>query len=133
LNGNEWRDWFRAGDLDWSTGEAGGHLRVTVQDGVADAFYVPPVAAAALELHVAILGFDVSTSVEAGENRGRDLKHDFVVLAYGRTLMKPEDGRFVTEFRFPGVDFEAPETAIAAWISAPRDPRPLQAAGGWLK
>lgn len=77
-------------------------------------------------LHVAMLGFDLTTKVTAGENSGRDLRHDFVVLSL--TNEKMPDGKAEIDL---SVDPHA--GAIAAWISASNQIEPIQAVGGWLR
>jgi hypothetical protein len=79
-----------------------------------------------VDLCVATLGFDLTTKIAAGENNGRSLRQDFVVLSL--TNKKMSDGKVE-------VPFTADERAgaIAAWITAPNQLEPLQAAGGRLR
>jgi hypothetical protein len=79
-----------------------------------------------VDLHVAALGFDLTTKVTAGENRGRNLHHDFVVLSLANKKML--DGK--TEIL---LITDARAGAIAAWITAPNELDPIQAVGGWLR
>jgi hypothetical protein len=76
-------------------------------------------------LQLATLGFDLTTKITAGENNGRNLRQDFVVLSLAKE--KLSDGK--AEFRL-AVDPRA--TAIAAWITAADELEPIQAVGGWL-
>jgi hypothetical protein len=133
LNGAEWRQWFSRQELALDATPAVGRLRLTVTAGQVDADFDPAEAVAEpLELHVAVLGFDLSTRVQAGENRGRTLRHDFVVLGHEQVAMKPRDNRFIRRVELPKARFPAPQRALAAWVSRFGDPRPLQAVGGWL-
>ncbi len=76
-------------------------------------------------LHVALLLFDQSSKVTAGENNGRTLKQDFVALdelksplSHGKAVLPlPNDAAF---------------GAVAAWITAPNGLEPIQAVGGWV-
>ena len=133
LHGEEWREWFRQGRLNLDDAPASGRLAVTMEANKAVATYAPIQQRTALEFHVAVLGFDVATDVQAGENHGRRLNHDFVVLAYGRTMMAKNEVGFTSDFELPPIKFESDTTALAVWVSEQNDPRPLQAAGGWLK
>ena len=81
-----------------------------------------------LELHIARLGFDLSTNVKAGENSGRKLRHDFVVLSLERAPM--QSGK--AQIKLPS-DAASTRTAIAAWITAPGELEPIQATGGWFR
>ena len=69
------------------------------------------------------------SDIRAGENAGRHARHDFVVLA--RSQLKGHTGRWQTALPRVGW-FNASRYALAAWISTPGDPRPLQATGGYL-
>lgn len=62
-------------------GEQPGLLEVVVSESTASVRFVPAARDRSnYRAHVALLGFDLSTPVHAGENRGRTLRHDFVVL-----------------------------------------------------
>jgi len=79
-----------------------------------------------VDLHLAALGFDLTTKVGAGENSGRNLRQDFVVLSL--TSQKISGGK--TEFAFSP---DPRAGAIAAWITSANRLEPIQAVGGWLR
>jgi len=83
----------------------------------------------AREVYLASLGFALTAAVAAGENKGRKLSHDFVVLSLQKSSL-PENA---TEAKFK-IDNSGPDKigALAAWITDPDDPIPIQAVGGWL-
>lgn len=133
-NGEEWRGWFRGKQIDTRAGQEVGKLRVDIVEGRTDITFVPvdQLSHESLDLHVAVLGFDLATKVAAGENHGRTLSHNFVVLAFGRTIVEREGQTYEAEFTLPTAEIEAPMVALAAWIS-PRDQgKPIQVVGGWL-
>ena len=78
------------------------------------------------DVHIAELGFDLMTKVSAGENNGRNLKQDFVVLSLANE--KISDGK--GEFAFKP---DPRAGAIAAWVTSPNQLDPIQAIGGWIK
>ena len=80
-----------------------------------------------VDLHVALLGFDLTTKISAGENSGRNLHQDFVVLSLTNQKMSGKAKRNSTFNPDPRAG------AIAAWITAPNQLEPIQAVGGWLK
>ena len=83
-------------------------------------------------MHVARLGFGLNINVKAGENSGRKLLHDFVVLSLDTARMN--DGK--AELRMaaaPERAAAASRTAIAAWLTEPGQMEPIQAVGGWLR
>ncbi len=83
----------------------------------------------AFEVHVARLGFDVRIQVKAGENSGRQLLHDFVVLAQADARLASGEA----EVNLPAGPSGAPRQAIVAWVTEAGGMAPLQAVGGWQK
>ena len=79
-----------------------------------------------IDLHVAMLGFDITTKITAGENSGRNLPQDFVVLSLANQKMS--NGK--VEFVF---NADSRAGAIAAWVTAANQIDPIQAVGGWLR
>jgi len=125
-NGREWRGWTfglgpRRGDRE------PGDLVAEIGDRHIDASF--PAKDKPLELHVALLGFGIETPVARGENRGRTLAQEFVVLRH--TVHVSENGKWSVELPSvpPG---QSQRLAVALWISEPDKPAPLQATGGWL-
>ena len=106
-----------------------GTLSVTVENGliIAD---LKPIASltAPLQLNVALLGMDLSTQIQAGENAGRRAEHQFVVLGLARATSK--DAHWT--LKLPKANITAAHYALAVWINQGDDPTPLQATGGYL-
>ena len=133
VNGREERGWSGA-NLARPNEKRTGLLRVTTSDGQTFAveFQPRPGSASAYEAHLALLGSDLSTNVRGGENRGRNLAHDFVVLALHHSNLKsdsgPERARLTTS---TPVEPNA-RKAIAVWVTEQGQLVPLQATGGWL-
>ncbi len=80
-------------------------------------------------LTVALLGMGISTEVKRGENRGKTLDHDFIVL----NSQDYEINNSSWQGRLPESKVKASQYAIAAWISSNKSLRPIQVAGGVLK
>lgn len=124
LDGAEWR----RGSPPRVGGEAAGVLTVDwAEDGMCRvAFAAPP---GEYEVHGAILGAGIVSSVRAGENSGRTLRHDFVVLDMHAAPFV--DGKTVLQLpRSP--DRTVSRQAIAVWVTRRGDLAPVQATGGWL-
>lgn len=125
-NGREWRGWTfglgpRRGD------RRPGSLIATIDAGRIHASF--PAAGEPTQLHVALLGCGIETVVARGENRGRTLPQEFVVLAHA--LHTSDTGQWQVDL--PQVEAgQAQRLAIALWVSTPENPAPLQATGGWL-
>lgn len=107
-----------------------GILRLRIEGNEAAVSFKPAkTEARGYEVCLARLGFALASNVAAGENSGRKLSHDFVVLS----LQKAPVSADLPEVKFQ-VDKSPPEKtgALAAWIAYSSDPTPLQATGGWL-
>lgn len=123
LDGREWM----SRSVPTAGTEKPGVLKLLIKEQKITAEFVPNGNGTKdLDLHVAQLGFELTTKVGAGENSGRNLKQDFVVLSL--TNQKFSGGK--GEFAF---NLDQRAGGVAAWISAPNQIDPLQAAGGWLK
>ncbi len=129
VNGREWRGWFRNRELSLSKAGAG-RLQAVLNDGQLQATYsATEEAEADLTLHVALLGVGLQVEVTRGENSGRRLPQDFIVLEH-LTAHSSNGSWSVT---LPAVDLTGDSRpAIALWVSDGKYQKPLQAVGGWL-
>ena len=133
-NGREWKPKWGSGGVG---GAPAGSLALDGADGAAWVATFAPAAgtgAAGYAVHVALLGFGISSRVSAGENGGATLRHDFVVLSLrSRPLARSPDGTLrasVELARDAGVP--CARHAIAAWVTPQGSLLPVQATGGWL-
>ena len=134
LDGKEWRDWYRYKQPNLSTGPEVGRLQLVLNQGILDGNFRPLHAIGQkLDLHIALLGFDLVTKVKAGENRNRSLQHDFVVLGYKVKPLKPNKNRYQIKTEIPKTQENSGTRAFAAWVSQRNHPKPIQAVGGWLQ
>ena len=123
LDGREWME----RSVPKLSGDKPGTLKLSIANGkVVTEFVSADGATKDVDLHVATLGFDLTTKVSAGENSGRSLKQDFVVLSLMNGKMS--GGKAALEFK-P----DPSAKAIAAWITPPNQLEPVQVVGGWLK
>jgi hypothetical protein len=132
-NGREWRDWFGIRKLPRPSATEVGVLKAIIDTNAATVEFIPakPMPSP-LTLNVAFLGFDQTTAVAGGENRGKELLHDFVVLTFQQIPQAGDASR--PRWELTGLADLRPEeaTGIALWITAHDDPTPIQTAGGWL-
>ncbi|HST31239.1 MAG TPA: DUF1223 domain-containing protein [Chthoniobacterales bacterium] len=123
LDGHEWM----GRSIPTAATEKPGVLKLSVKDQKIAAEFVPTGNGPKdFDLHVAQLGFDLTTKVGAGENSGRNLKQDFIVLSLSNG--KVSAGK--TDFAF---NPDSRASGIAAWITLPSRIEPIQAVGGWLR
>lgn len=125
VNDEEWRGWFR-GERQWPTQAAEAErLTLTVNGNTVQVNYdaqVPMIA------HVALLGMGIESIIEKGENRGKTLNHNFVVL----NLSTQEGMASWTFDHNTATALKAPRTAIVAWVSEPGSVAISQAVAGFL-
>ncbi|PYJ42197.1 MAG: DUF1223 domain-containing protein [Verrucomicrobia bacterium] len=127
LDGREWQDW--SGNVSFPTRENAGLLAATVNGNLVTMTFQAAGKFTGGSAHVAWLGFNLSSDVRAGENAGRSLRHDFVVMRHATgPLVHNGNGLWKTELNSSGAKDDA--GAIACWIET--DGVPIQAIGGWL-
>ena len=80
-------------------------------------------------LTVALLGMGISTEVKRGENAGRTLDHDFIVL----NSQDYEIKKGAWQGKLPTSKHKASEYSLAAWVSSNKSLTPIQVVGGALK
>jgi hypothetical protein len=130
--GQEWLGW-RHGDAPESSRTVVGNLSLTLAGAVVRARFDPAARDdEAMILNVAILGMQIETRVQAGENRGRTLNHDFVALELQSTAMKKTGGGFEASTTLNDIKPETDRLAIVAWVSTASELTPLQVVGGYL-
>ncbi|MEP6810376.1 MAG: DUF1223 domain-containing protein [Chthoniobacterales bacterium] len=128
LDGNEWRN----SGIPTASNETVGVLKIDVlnPERVKANFQPSKSDSRVFEVHVARLGFDVKINVKAGENSGRQLLHDFVVLSLAQAPLRQGDA----DVALPaGTALPAGNSrrAIVAWVTEVGQTEPLQAVGGW--
>ncbi|TBR42500.1 DUF1223 domain-containing protein [Marinomonas agarivorans] len=131
VNNKEWRAWFRGNRQVPQNQGAAGQLSAELKNGILQAQYTghPSVKGPYL-LHVAYLGMGITTQVKAGENRGRTLNHDYVVL---NTLSQiSQTNQWQLKLDSPPEQGQK-QTAIALWVSPAHELDVLQADAALLE
>jgi hypothetical protein len=135
VNGGEWRSWFGNRTLPAASSAKIGKLRATLTSGteVAATFVPESTQPQRLQIHAALLGVNLESDVKRGENSGRRLHHDFVVLQLATGQMIADANRWAGSTSFPKESSGEKPGAFAAWITAGEVGQIIQATGGWLK
>ena len=130
LNGKEWQSWHYGHSVP-TTGEIVGNLDVVLKGNDISAVFSPvDEQTTEWELNVAVLGFKLESNVRRGENAGRRLKQEFVVLGYRRK--DSSDSKW--QMKLPRVKKEyAMHTGLAVWVNKKGAQTPVQATGGWIQ
>ena len=133
-NGKEWRNFSWKPPATDGSNDAGS-LVVEVGEGELAISFQPArqLGVDRLPVNIALLGFGLTSDVRTGENAGRTLTHDFVVLEHARATMSLEGGSYRVTTTRPQTEVDAKRYALAAWVSNENERAPLQAAGAWLE
>jgi hypothetical protein len=135
LNGKESHLGFFGGRIPAASAENVGVLAVSTEDSnLWNATFAPAKAAGiAYEVHAALLAGGLDSDVQAGENRGRHLHHEFAVLNLIQMPMTTNNGTAKGRFISDTARYNLKkDLAIAVWITRGGQMEPLQATGGWL-
>lgn len=135
--GKEWRHWRQRAsvrELVEADQSIAGTLYLKVDDdGWFKAEFASPESGSRLsqQLSLAILGRDLTTEVKRGENRGKKLRHDFVVLSQTTLTGRTAGGMTKWSGQLPKVKHAGVgKFSIAAWVTQGPSLVPLQALGG---
>ncbi len=133
VSGLGWNGWFIGRSVPVSAPKAVGVLTAHLANNSAHITFKPVVKiTAALKVHVAILGFDQITNVKRGENSGKQLPHDFVVMAYDNNELNLQKDSYTKTIRLPDASqFTSIRQALVFWISQEGNPTPIQIAADW--
>ena len=137
VNGAEWKGWFHGQALPASTSTSAGRLEAVSTNQIDWALSFSPGQGGhngPVEFNVALLGFGRQSDVQAGENRGRKLAHDFVALDYVHVSASRNGEIFEAQARLKRQAETAPDAklALAVWVGTADRPQVLQAVGGWF-
>ena len=81
-------------------------------------------------IRLALLGMGLSTRVKGGENSGRILEHNFIVLDWNSDQANHKNNS--VRFHLEAKSKAAKKLAVVAWIENRGSPIPLQATGAYL-
>ncbi len=82
-----------------------------------------------LILHSAILGNDIETNVKAGENRGKKLKHGFLVLEANHRPLTKKKGIYKARVHFSEKAKQAKNKSVVFWVQQKQGLKILQTLG----
>ncbi len=129
-NGEESRRWYRG--ITGKNTDITGKLSANIDKNKLNVSFTNIKKDKKIVLNVAILGVDIVSRVQAGENAHSTLKHDFVVLTHRQYLGNDDKTQQNWDLQLPKAKINAPRYAIAIWISKTNDLKPIQATGAWL-
>ncbi len=134
FQGKEWEAW-QAGVMPSAQGEPGS-LKLTMRkDGSAEVVFRPSLTKPqSWSLVVAVMGDGVVSKILAGENSGKVIHHEFVVLDFqAGDNYTPSDGKVAMSVKLkPHSKVKVPKYSAAAWVVPAKAYEPVQAVGGDL-
>ena len=135
LQGKEWRGWGLHRSVPESAGEDIGVLAVNSTNArLWNVTFVPAKPAdRRYEIHAALLAGGLDSEVQGGENSGRRLHHEFVVLDLIQIGMGGNTGASHGKFILDPKKFPSEKSlAMTVWVTVAGEMMPLQSTGGWL-
>jgi len=133
VNGKEWSKWYRGESYPGALAQNAGVVVAETSAGEQTVIFKPVSEnLGALTAHSAVLGFGLVSKVRSGENRGKTLKHDFVVMQYDQKPMIFEKGQYRAKFNLKAEPRPGEDQALIAWVTQSKNPIPIQSTGGYL-
>ncbi len=133
LNGREWKRGESIGNISPDAGRLS--VRWNADQRVEVTYQLPSeTQTESYHVMIALLGSGIVSDVRKGENAGRELHHEFVVLQNkAAKLLRHGTHTHTITVRFPDLTgSKIPRRALAVWITRGEALTPLQATGGWL-
>ncbi|WP_325895448.1 DUF1223 domain-containing protein [Grimontia sp. NTOU-MAR1] len=124
INDQEWRGFFDRQPIPYANGPAAPKLEASLEGKTLRVNYE---SSERLQAQYALLAMDITTQVKRGENRGKTLKHDFVVVDF-----ETKTGQRNWQFALDRNTAASP-SAIAVWLTPLGGGDPLQTVAGWLE
>lgn len=127
VNGLSWRRGIFSNALPEEKAAAG-NLVVSIKGKSVHTTY-QSVKKSPLKLNIAVLGMELTTNIERGENAGRTARHEFVVVGFNSSISNNSQWNM----HLPELHYsQAKKYAVAIWVSEVKNPAPLQVVGGLL-
>ncbi|MDE1465543.1 DUF1223 domain-containing protein [Spartinivicinus poritis] len=126
VDGAEWRGWFKGQGLPRQKSQPAPELTLDLANNQATVTFTKN---GNWQANFALLGFNLQTAIKAGENRGKHLAHDFVVLDFQQQVSE----KSIWQFTIPAALLNNQKLAVVSWITRPERFRPVQTVAGWIE
>lgn len=120
VDGKEWRGYFSRGRLPAISASRAGELKL---ERTGNQFELSYSESGSYLAHFALLAMDEVTEIKAGENRGKELEHDFVVLDKQQQLSE-------MAWKFDVSTWPENADALAVWLTKRDGFQPIQTVAG---
>lgn len=136
VDGKEWRNW-NGREIPRAATRVGILSASSVDTNLWNIRFSPTNSDPAdFQVHAAWLSGNVTSAVKAGENEGRTLRHDFIVVKLIAAPLQRQNEGFEGQLDFPPptrVLAGQSSLALAVWITRAGQLESVQATGGWVK
>lgn len=134
VDGRDTRRWPELTASNFTPSTDTGNLVVNAANNVAQVQFEPTknLNAPQLRIHLAIVAFDIKTPVISGENEGKTLAQEFIVLDQVAAIANRKNNNYRWQLDIPEVQHDG-RLALAAWVDRPDNNTPIQAIGGWYQ
>ena len=139
VNAKSWRPSFFSKKLPKQNKKQTGVLKIILNKNALNASFQPSDKKKHVYyLNIALLGNGITTKIKAGENKGLQSPHEFVVLDHQQYSSNQRTNKDLqwninwSPLNKKIKSLSVPAYAIAAWISIGNNPTSLQATGGYL-
>ncbi len=134
LNGQEWRQWRNVPEPPAEVSGLVGELTVEPLSNNQFRVLFSPVnnERKKWQVSVALLGFEISSPVKRGENKGKTLEHNFSVIGFEQSPLKNEGNFYSALITLKQHAKVTPKRfGVAVWVTNDGI-TPVQAVGGYL-
>ncbi|WP_293268290.1 DUF1223 domain-containing protein [Neptunomonas sp.] len=130
VDGKEWRGFFLGQKLPAAPTRQGGHLTVNVDDNqqISINYKDGQSTPSDLTAHLVLMTFDQRSNVTSGENKGKNMVHNFVAVQKEHLQLPTQS----TNISLPNLD-ASQRQALIVWLTSADNAQPIQATGGWLE
>ena len=128
INGENWKQWHSQKKI--PTSQENISLQVSITKISEQTFRIKVIGLKESKhyiINAVRLGMGISSSIKSGENAGKVLQQNFVVLDWAAESVNAKTN--VKEFTFQIKHSDSSRLAIAAWIEEAGNPTPLQSTG----
>ncbi|MFD2176084.1 DUF1223 domain-containing protein [Veronia pacifica] len=123
INNQEWRGFFARQKVPFASGSKAGILKASLDDQSLTVNYDQP---RNYTVNIALLAMNESTEVKRGENAGRSLEHEFIVVDFASYYGKNEWQHTISN------ELSAQPDAVAVWLEQSGSNDPVQTVAGLI-
>lgn len=130
IDTQEYRAWFKNDKFPTLKKEYAGILKVKTKN-IEVTFNTKSIKNENVFVNMAILGFDYNIKIKSGENKNKELEHDFVILEHKIKFSSIKNNKLEFKGVLPNFKKDTKKKALVVWISK-EDSSIIQASASYL-